>query len=439
MRTARIVLSIAVFAALTVTGLSLSSCSREETGPIERRVMIIGVDGLEWDVMGPLIEAGKLPTFARLLNEGAWGEIQSLDILESPVIWTSIATGKSYEKHGITGFAKVRHGASEPTPMTSNVRRVEAIWNILGERGLSVGVIGWLATWPAEPVNGYMVSSYFNYGWSDSRGEKNRRITFPEGLADDLAEYRVSSGDISEEQVHEFLAADVGSGDLEGSLTARVEALRGAIATDETARRVGHSLARSFPTDLFAVYFRGVDGPSHKFWTDAFPGTGPPLTEEEEKLFGQVVLRYYEYMDRVVGEFLEYADENTTVVVTSDHGHSGPKLRGETYHWGIAMHDPSGVVVLWGRDVVPGQLSDPSVLDITPTILALYGLPVADDMDGRVLAEAIDPAFLRAHPIMTVATYETSGSTSGSQDQEPVESPVDDEVRERLRSLGYIE
>lgn len=439
MKITRVALSIAVLASLAAIGLSSSSCSQEETEPIKRRVMIIGVDGLEWDVMGPLIEAGRLPTFSRLLDEGAWGEIRSLDILESPVIWTSIATGKLSEKHGITGFAKSRRGATEPTPITSNVRRVEAIWNILGERGLSVGIIGWLATWPAEPVNGYMVSSYFNYGWGDSPDEKNRRITFPGGIADDLAEYRIGPDDVGDEQLLDFLAGDTRLGEQGSLFEARIKALRGAIATDETTRRVAHSLALSFPTDLFAVYFRGVDGPSHKFWTDAFPETGPPLTAEEEQVFGQVVVRYYEYMDRVVGEFLEYADENTTVVVTSDHGHSGPKLRGGTYQWGIAMHDPSGVVVLWGRDIVPGQLSDPSVLDITPTILALYGLPVADDMDGRVLAEAIDPAFLRAHPIMSTATYETGEAAPGSQDQEPVESPVDDEVRERLRSLGYIE
>ena len=99
MRTARTILSIAVIAGLAAGGFCLSSCSRGTRGPVDRKVMIIGVDGLEWDVMGPLIETGKLPTFARLMDEGAWGEIRSLDILESPVIWTSIATGKLPEKH----------------------------------------------------------------------------------------------------------------------------------------------------------------------------------------------------------------------------------------------------------------------------------------------------------------------------------------------------
>jgi hypothetical protein len=107
---------------------------------------------------------------------------------------------------------------------------------------------------------------------------------------------------------------------------------------------------------------------------------------------------------------------------------------------GIAMHDPTGVLVLWGRDVASGvKLSDPSVLDITPTILALWGMPVADDMDGRVLTEAIDPAFLGEHPVTSIATYEPEEGSSGNGSEEPIESSLDEEVRERLRALGYID
>jgi arylsulfatase A-like enzyme len=104
------------------------------------------------------------------------------------------------------------------------------------------------------------------------------------------------------------------------------------------------------------------------------------------------------------------------------------------------MHDPTGVLALWGKDIAKGQeLMDASVLDITPTLLALCGLPVADDMDGRVLTEAIDGDFLRGHPVRTIETYEPDGGSSGDDEREPIESPIDEEVRERLRALGYIE
>jgi arylsulfatase A-like enzyme len=104
------------------------------------------------------------------------------------------------------------------------------------------------------------------------------------------------------------------------------------------------------------------------------------------------------------------------------------------------MHDPTGVLAFWGKDIAGGrELADASVLDITPTILALCGFPVAEDMDGSVLTEAIDPDFLRAHPVRTIETYEPEREPTDVADREPIESPIDDEVRERLRALGYIE
>ncbi len=429
---ARHFLPLFVGALLLAAALVLVSCGG--TPPGERKIMIIGIDGLEWDIMGPMLEAGDLPNFARVLSEGAWGEIRSLDVLESPVIWTSIATGKLPEKHGISGFAKQRAGA-EPVPMTSNVRRVKALWNILGERGMPVGVIGWLATWPAEEVNGYLVSSYFNYGWRPGATSERARYTWPEELSDDLAPLRVSEEEVDDETVARFLTGEPEDTD---AVQARLRALRTAIATDETVRRVALRLHEERPTTLFAVYLRGVDGPSHQFWIDAFPASAPEADRAGSEYLDQVITRYYQYMDEVLGELLALADDQTTVVLTSDHGHSGPKDRDGVYQWGIAMHDPTGVVALWGKDIESGtQLDTPSVLDITPTLLALLGLPVAEDMDGRVLTEAIDPEFFERTPVRTIASYEDEREPGA--EAEPIESPVDDEVRERLRSLGYIE
>jgi arylsulfatase A-like enzyme len=188
------------------------------------------------------------------------------------------------------------------------------------------------------------------------------------------------------------------------------------------------------------VYLKGIDGVCHLHWVDMLPQSGPPVTEEEAEIFGDVITGYYEEMDGVLAEFLAMADDNTTLVLTSDHGHSGPKRQGDGYRMGIAMHDPTGVLAFWGKDIAGGvELADAGVMDITPTLLALCGLPVADDMDGRVLTEAIDREFLRAHPVTTVETYEPAEGESDELGTEPIESPIDDEVREQLRALGYIE
>jgi predicted AlkP superfamily phosphohydrolase/phosphomutase len=398
--------------------------------------MLIGIDGLEWDLMKPLIDEERLPAFARLLEEGTWGEVHSLDVLESPVIWTSIGTGKVPEKHGVLGF--VKHGdRHEQTPVTRNVRRVKTVWEILGENGASVGVIGWLATWPATPVNGYLVSNYFVFEQPPESG-RTSAITFPEGLSEDLSRFVVREDDVDDSRAAEFTGEEVPH---EGPERVKFDALKGFIASDETIRRTGLHLGGAMPVDFFTVYLRAVDSPCHIFWVDSFPESGQGATAESIELFGEVIPRYYEYMDEVLADFLELADENTTVIVTSDHGFEGPERVGDAYHLGIRMHDPTGFIAFAGKDIVAGgELADASVLDITPTILALMGMPVADDMDGRVLAEAIDPSFLRAHPVTTVDTYEDGdGDISGESDEEPIESPLDDEVREQLRSLGYIE
>ncbi len=427
---------IAVAVLATVAALVVS-CTPVATEPVERKMLLLGIDGLEWDVMGPMMESGRLPNFSRLIDEGAWGELRSLEFLESPMIWTSIATGKVPEKHGITGFTTKVGSRREGAILTANFREARTLWDILGENGRTVGVVMWLVTWPAEPVNGYLVSDYIKFDWKQA-GREQEATTYPPELASEIMGMVVRADDVADERVAGFLTGDVPPGP---PFDARVKALRNCISVDETSRAIGLRMARSRPTDLTAVYMSGIDGVCHHFWVDAFPGTGAPVSDRETELFGEVIERYYDDADRVLGEFLELADENTTVIVTSDHGHSGPKPRGDSYAIGIAMHDPTGFIVLWGKDIVGGrELDDPSVLDIAPTILTLYGLPVAEDMDGRVLTESLDAGFLSAHEVAAVATYEAvspDGSDDGSE--EPIESPVDDEIKERLRSLGYIE
>jgi predicted AlkP superfamily phosphohydrolase/phosphomutase len=423
--------------ALTLVALAAFciSCGSPSSEPVNRKIMLLGIDGLEWDILGPMLETGRLPNFQGLIQRGAWGEVQSLDILESPVIWTSVATGKIPEKHGVMGFVKYTEGRDDPTPVTSNVRRVKTVWNILGERSVDVGIVGWLATWPAEPVNGYLVTSYFHYPEHPGH-DLSYGVSFPEKLADDLVPFRTVPGDVTDAEVATFLRGPVPEA---GEPRRRADKLKEFIAFDATSRAVGLRMAEVLPVSFFSVYFRAVDGPCHMFWGDAFPESVPPERTGDPELFGDVIARYYERMDSILGEYLELVDDETTVIVMSDHGHSGPKKLGKGYTWGITMHDPTGVIFLAGRDIVSGrELSEPNVLDVTPTLLALFGLPVADDMDGRVLTEAIEPAFLRAHPVTSVATYEDSSAGAG-EEREPIESSVDEAVRERLRSLGYIE
>ncbi len=434
MRTAPRLVAIVLLVAAAVVAASCSAT--REPVPVERKVLLLGIDGLEWDIMGPMIEAGRLPNFSRLIVDGSWGELRSLKHLESPMIWTSISTGKVPEKHGITGFTTKADARREGVILTSDFREARTIWDILGENGITVGVINWLVTWPVEPVNGYLASDYVKYDWA-SMGRKQTDTTYPHELADDLLPMVLRAGDISDAAASKYVDGDMSEA---AEFPARVASLKMCIALDKTSEDIAFHMTETWPTDFTAVYMSGIDGICHQFWVDAHPGSGAPVSARESGLFGKVIERYYDEADSAVGRFLDLVDDDTTVIVTSDHGHSGPKLVGDKYAIGTAMHDPTGFIVLWGKDIVGGrELVSPSVLDITPTLLTLYGLPVADDMDGRVLVEAIEPSFLSSHETGHIATYEKDGPDELTGEEKDQGSPVDDEIKERLRSLGYIE
>jgi predicted AlkP superfamily phosphohydrolase/phosphomutase len=185
-----------------------------------------------------------------------------------------------------------------------------------------------------------------------------------------------------------------------------IGSLRDFLAGDRTFLGVARYMMEKHPTEVCVVYLRGVDSTSHKFWPAAHRGeVGFEVSRSEVAVFGKTLERYYECADEMLGEILEAFGDGGTVIVCSDHGFEGPKpgkLPG-----GIRDHGPVGVLVMSGEDVRSNlRIPEQRVEDITPTILALCGLPVADDMDGSVIEEALGEDFLRAHPVTRTASYE---------------------------------
>ncbi len=148
-------------AALCLCFAGLSSCGDSAPPPAAGSaaqhppVIVIGVDGAEWKVIRKLWQEGELPHLRALADRGVSSVLKSA-YASSPVIWTTIATGHVPAIHGITGF--VVPGPKGDVPVSSALRRVPAIWNLLTLVGLKVAVLGWYVTWPAEEVNGLMVT-----------------------------------------------------------------------------------------------------------------------------------------------------------------------------------------------------------------------------------------------------------------------------------------
>ena len=124
---------------------------REQTTSPPHRILLVGWDGADWNIIDPLLAAGELPHLASLLDMGTRHRLRTVTPVLSPVVWTSMATGTQPEKHGIIDFLAVDPSSGARVPVTSNLRQMPAFWTLLARRELSVGVVAWWATWPAEP------------------------------------------------------------------------------------------------------------------------------------------------------------------------------------------------------------------------------------------------------------------------------------------------
>ncbi len=418
-----------------------------------RTTLLVGVDGMSWTAIRPLVERGELPHIARLMEEGSYGVLHSVrsyreDVHQwgywSPVVWTSIATGVVPGRHGITGFTLPRSGGKSRMA-TSNDRRAAAFWNLFSAFGRKVAVVGWWASWPAETVSGSLVSS--NVGLRGRRWGRSghRGLTYPPDLLD-----RLPSDPASPEAFESWVDRHVFPFDDYPVLVgADLSTVYSVLWQDRVYLDATRYLIRHEPADLYAVYFEGTDALSHHFWRAAygFRGKETPVTlpegfDEDRR----IVPTYYRVVDGYIGQLLAALPDDATVVVCSDHG-----FRLDAENPRGADHSPYGVLIAKGPGIARGRDLNleplgslrealghsTSALDILPTLLYLHGLPIADDLDGQVLGSLLTRETLKHRPALRVASY--GDFASARKVQVVLDDAVSDEYRKRLKSLGYIQ
>jgi predicted AlkP superfamily phosphohydrolase/phosphomutase len=363
------------------------------------RVLLIGIDGAEWTVLRPLLDAGRLPNLQRLRVKGVSSELLSLENLPpSAAIWTSLATGKIPDQHGVLAGGTNWRTPKAPGPSAHPVRTATALWNIVSAAGLRVVVVGWPATSPPETVHGAMVSDEY-------AAEGAGPVTAPPELFDRLRPLRVRPDHVPPAEILRFLReTQPPVGHPESAQ--RVWPLRVALAVDASHAAAARELWQIYRPDLLAVHFGGLDVVQHVFWEFMEPSAGPFSPEAADVArYRDVIPRYYAHLDGLIGDLCRLVGADTTVLVVSDHGFV-PSQR--CYRKGIsAEHRRETVLLAIGPALRPGTtVSGASVLDVTPTVLHLQGLPVAADMDGHVLVDAIDPLVLARRPVTTIPSYE---------------------------------
>jgi tetratricopeptide (TPR) repeat protein/predicted AlkP superfamily phosphohydrolase/phosphomutase len=414
---------------------------------VRRKVLWIAVDSFDWDIIEPLMEEGRMPNIARLREKGAWGRLQAVPPLLSPVLWTTIATGKRPEKHGILDFIATDPSSGAVIPVTSTLRKTQAYWNILSDSGISVGVVAWWASFPAEPVNGFMATDRIAYQLFKEKirdaPEDNPLKAHPRDLWDEIAPKVKAPSGIETSDLSRFIDVRRHAPSFSREDAGQVNDFRTVLAATDTYTGIGMDLFRERPTDLRVIYFEAPDTASHLFMPFVPPGA-EGVDPRRVEWFGNVVPEIYEYQDEWIGRLVEeFADEETTIIICSDHGFRTGKERpdtdsriggGNAAQW----HAKDGVILLAGKDIRTGvRVLGASILDLVPTLLALYGLPVGEDMDGKVLEAALSGEFLAAHPLRFIDTYDTGASPR--EVQIAGISEEDQDLLEKLTSLGYIE
>jgi hypothetical protein len=271
-------------------------------------------------------------------------------------------------------------------PASASLRSVKTFWNVASEKGLRVGVVNWWATWPAEAVNGWLVS--------------------------DRAAFKIEKGGTSDREVHPPEA-------FEGlrPLLDRKQAER-ARRLDLFHLAAARALRSQAPPDLEAVYLPGLDILTMQLLGET---PGSDLAALDARL--GAVREQYRFVDSLLaGEVAALAPRDVLVLV----GDPGRLAR-------AGAQPAEGLLVLAGPAVAPADLGSVSERDIAPTVLHLLGLPRSRELDGQVLEAALSASFRRDHPVRSVDSY------GRRQPSRPADSAFDQEVLEQLRSLGYIQ
>lgn len=428
---------------LVLVLLLLLGCDR---GSSPRRVLVLALDGLDPDALDLLASEGKLPNLARLRKEGAYGRLLSERPLLSPVVWTTIATGKTPDRHGIGHFVAVNPKTGEQLPVTSRMRRVKALWNILSDAGREVAVVGWWATWPPEPVRGAIVSDHaayhflFREGLAAETAERKEAapVTHPPELETEIAPLLRRPQDVTAKELAGFVRVGPEELNRPFDFDDELAHFRWALATADSYRDIGLKLWREERPDLELIYIEGTDTASHLFGhLFRAEGLAGELAGQQQR-YGLAVERMYAFADRLVGDFLAEMDDRTTLVVLSDHGFDlgalpdDPTRVNDLRRVSERAHRLEGVLFLYGSGIGKGvRIERPRIQDVAPTLLALAGLAPARDMPGRVLDEALSFA-----PLERIATYEDG---SGRKEERPAASAEDTAQLEHLRSLGYLD
>lgn len=251
------------------------------------KLLAIGLDGASFDLINQFKSEGALPTFSKLMNDGLFYPLKSTIPPHTAPGWVSSLTGVNPGEHGVYQFWDTQSLSYNGRFMGSNDVGVPFIWNTLNENGYSTGLINIPMTHPPKEVNGYILT------WPLSN---TLRYCYPADLIKEIADHQ---GHYASDLVTMF------NGDI-NYINEALEITRKRIQTIKY-------LIKNKPVDFFMTVFTEIDRVSHFYWHYMTNNDNNPGLRD-------AIRNIYVETDRVLGEILELLDEDTTLMIYSDHG-----------------------------------------------------------------------------------------------------------------------
>ncbi len=406
---------------------------------LAKKVLLIGWDAADWKIINPLLDAGQMPALENIVNNGVIGNLATLEPPLSPILWTSIATGKRADKHGILGFTEPDPATGGIRPVTSTSRKVKAIWNILMQHGLKCNVISWWPSHPAEPIDGAVISNFYqkvkdkiDKPWAMAPG-----TVHPKNLEKIIAALRIHPQELTSAHIFPFVP-ELAKVDQEKDK--RVAAIIKILAENATVHSAATWLMENQEWDFTAIYFDGIDHFCHGFMK-FHPPQMKGVPDDLYNLYKDVVSSAYRFHDMMLERLMKLAGDDTTVILISDHGFHSDYLRPKKLPKEPAApayeHSPYGIIAMKGENLRKDErIYGATLLDIAPTILSLYGLPVAENMDGYPLIQAYDKEI---KPDIIPSWEEIEGNSGMHPEEAKEDTYASQEALEQLIELGYIE
>jgi hypothetical protein len=383
------------------------------------RLLVVGIESATLDALLPLAGQGRLPFLATMLQQGAYGRLESLYPTWREALWISLATGKYPYKHGVTGGRvydapwlgrgpgkelrllpvgiRFRRwglfGAEARTP-PALPREALALWEVLPRLGMNAGAVAWPASWPASRETEFSLPESF------FAGILGPESSWPEDLAASARIFRPRP-----EEIDPALRAHFGQRPPKSIL----DALAGDLWRESLVLSLQEQHPEAAATFLVLPGLREVSrGTFGGFQAVQFEGSQSSAAREA----GDRLTAYYGWIDSFLGDLWQKEDGPRILAVVSAYGAEGRRdrlsLSGDAAElegrFGLA---PDGALLLYGEGIQPGALiTGARVVDVAPTLLYALGFPSARDLDGQVLTAAFDKGFLARHPLTILPSFE---------------------------------